>query len=153
MTCAHDAISIRARSVSDGACLPVANAPGSASLATFDHAEGIAALATRLAAQFVHQLSHEEHAASADAHLGRIEVRHGRQIEGGALVEQVDFKTLGAKETLNLKLRLGPILMSVTDDVGDSLVSRQDDGIGGRGIEPANLANRFKKGSGEDHLA
>src|SRR5947208_183819 len=43
--------------------------------AALDHAQGIAAFTARLAAEFIHQRSHEENATAADAQFGRVEVR------------------------------------------------------------------------------
>src|SRR6266545_7349992 len=71
-------------------------------LAAFDHAQGVAAFAAALAGQFVHERPHQEDAPSAHADLGRIEVGHGGDVEGVALVKEGQLKSVGDDLALDL---------------------------------------------------
>src|SRR6516164_5758505 len=75
--------------------------------AALDHAQGVAAVAARLAAQLVHLRAHQDHPATADAQFRWIEGGHSREIKGSAFVVDVDFNPVAAEVTLNLNLGVG----------------------------------------------
>ena len=95
-----------------------------------DHAQDIATLDTRLTAQFIHQGTHQINAATTDAQLARVEVGNCGQIERGAFVEDMNLHPVGPKITIDLHLRLGPVVMGVTHDVADRLVKCKNDCFG-----------------------
>jgi hypothetical protein len=117
--------------------------------AAFDHAQGVAAFATRLAGQLVHQGSHEKDAAAADTEFGRIEVRHGAKVERRAFIEQANLDSIGKWPALDLKLSVGMILMGVTDDVVDGFVRCQDGFVGRRPVEVGVAAHGFNECAGQ----
>ena len=117
-----------------------------------DHAEGVASLPTGLAAHFIHERPHEKDAPAADADFAGIQMRHRGQVEGGSLIEEMDFQALGLKETLHLELSVRAVQMGMANDIVDGLVGGQHHGGGGFLIQAANLANRFNEGPGQGHL-
>src|SRR5438105_3413432 len=68
----------------------------------FDHAEGVATVGPPLAAQLVHDGTHEENTPTPDADFSWIEVGHCQQVEGLALVVDMDFDAVGHEKTLDL---------------------------------------------------
>ena len=106
-----------------------------------DHAENVAALTAWLTGQLIHDGAHDEDAASADAQLGRVEVRDGREVERLAFVVQVDLDAVGADVTLNLHLGVGGALVSVAHDVVGGLVGGEDDGVCSPLIEAGDLTD------------
>src|SRR5262245_27477320 len=91
---------------------PSTRLPDRAGPATeLDHAQGVAALAARVAGQFVHERPHQEDAAAADTQLGRVEMGHGIQVERLALVEDTDLDAVGAERALDFEFGLGPAVV------------------------------------------
>src|SRR5262249_4120444 len=122
--------------------------PASADLAdaagvgpALDHAQHVAARAVRLAGQLVHQFAHQEHAAAADADLAGVKVRHLVDVEGLALVEQVDLEGVAVGVALDLNLGVGAVAVGVADDVAEGLAGRQDNGVSGALVEVAGLTD------------
>ena len=66
-----------------------------------------------LAAEFVHESPHQEHAAAADAQLGGVEVRHGLEVERLALVDEADLDAVGQQPALDLDGAFGVALVGV----------------------------------------
>src|SRR5262249_4542759 len=86
---------LKSRSCS-GSALPTRQEGSAAQLpvAILYHAEQVAAVAARMAGQFIHQLAHQEDAPAAQAHLCRVEFRHFRQIERPTFVEDMNFNPI-----------------------------------------------------------
>ena len=61
-------------------------------------------------------------------------------------VVNADFDAVEAEVTLNLKLRVWIVLMSVPHDVIDGFIGGENDGVGSPFVEAGHLANRFDKG-------
>jgi len=105
----------------------------------------IAAFAKCLPTDLVHQSPHQINAPAADTQSGGVQPRHLLKIERFPLVKEGDFNGIAADPALNLKWAVRLIAMSVADNVSDRFARGQDDGMNGRPIHLAGLADSFDK--------
>jgi len=122
---------------------------GGISLAALDHSQGVAALAARLATQFVHERAHQKDAPASDAQFAGIQMGHRADIERFSLVKQLDLKALRYGLAFNLEPRADFAPVGVANDVVDRLVRRQDDGFRGLPIKSRKMTERFNKMAGK----
>src|SRR4029077_10599474 len=94
----------------------------------FDHPQGIAAFWARFAAELIHQRPHQEHPTAAYPDFGGGELGHCVQVESFTFIHQTDFDRLVLEPAADLELRIGPVLVSMPDDVAGGFIGREHDG-------------------------
>lgn len=114
----------------------------------FEEAEFVAGLVVAgVAGNFVHKSSKEEHATAADAEFAGRQLGNGGDVEGLALIEEIEDDTVGADLNLDLHFRMGQIAMGVANNIGDRLAGGKDKGVKMSAFKAARLAHRFNEGA------
>ena len=126
-----------------------AGAPWHGGGAAFDEAKGVAGLtdAARLAGDLVHEGAHEVNATAADADLARIEVGYGGDVEGFALVLELEDDGVGLDLQLDVHLGGGQVAMSVADDIGDGFAGGHHQCMQNAAFEGGGLSHGLDKGA------
>jgi hypothetical protein len=111
----------------------------------FNQPQPITDLTQCFTAHVIHQSPHQVNAAATDAQFPRLKLRHLQKVKRGPLIQQRNFDRIVGDPALNLERPIGPVAVSVSDDIADRFARGENDSLNNGVLNVTSVAHSLDK--------